>query len=97
LSRIKHELKELPETVAVWAAFEALVGGREHIRAVRDEFGGLAGVVTLEDVVETLLGMEIVDEVDQDVAMQEKARQLWLRRASSMGIGTGDSVVEKKD
>ena len=97
LSRLKHDLRDIPETAAVWAAFEELVGDRDHIRSVRDEFGGLAGVVTLEDVVETLLGMEIVDEVDQDVDMREKARRLWRRRAASMGISTGESNSEKRD
>jgi len=86
LSRIKRDLKEIPESAPVWAAFEQLVGRREHIRAVRDEYGGLAGIVTLEDVVETLLGMEIVDEADRDVDMREKARRLWQGRARRMGI-----------
>ncbi len=95
LSRLGRELQDIPETAPVWAAFEQLIGGREHIRAVRDEYGGLAGVVTLEDVVETLLGMEIVDEVDQDVDMREKARRLWRRRAKVMGIATGDAPSER--
>jgi CBS domain containing-hemolysin-like protein len=86
LSRIRRDLKDIPESAPVWAAFEQLIGGREHIRAVRDEYGGLAGVVTLEDVVETLLGMEIIDEADHDVDMREKARRLWRRRAKQMGI-----------
>lgn len=86
LSKIKRELKNISESAPVWTAFEQLIGGREHIRAVRDEYGGLAGIVTLEDVVETLLGMEIIDEADDEVDMQEKARRLWRRRAKSMGI-----------
>jgi CBS domain containing-hemolysin-like protein len=94
LSRIKRNLKEVPESAPVWAAFEQLVGGREHIRAVRDEYGGLAGIVTLEDVVETLLGMEIVDEADHDVDMQEKARRLWRRRAKL--IEKDETVSERE-
>ncbi|ANM30994.1 hypothetical protein ABI59_17565 [Acidobacteria bacterium Mor1] len=86
LSHMRRELEGFPETTAVWNAFEALIGGRDHIRAVIDEHGGIAGVVTLEDVVETLLGMEIVDEADKDVDMRESARRLWRRRAESMGI-----------
>jgi CBS domain containing-hemolysin-like protein len=86
LAEIRRELHEVPESAPVWAIFEKLIGAREHIRAVRDEFGGLAGVVTLEDVVETVLGMEIIDEVDHDVDLQEKARSLWRRRAKTMGI-----------
>jgi CBS domain containing-hemolysin-like protein len=88
LDRLERELKSVPETSPIWSAFEQLIGGREHIRAVRDEYGGFAGLVTLEDVVETLLGIEIVDEADHDVDMQEKARRLWRGRARKMGIPT---------
>jgi CBS domain containing-hemolysin-like protein len=97
LSEIRRELREVPESAPVWGIFEQLIGGREHIRAVRDEFGGLAGVVTLEDVVETLLGMEIIDEVDHDVDLQEKARRLWRRRARTMGIDVDASASEGPD
>ena len=42
--------------------------------------------MTLEDIIETLLGLEIVDEGDKAVDMQEHARRLWRRRARAMGI-----------
>lgn len=48
---------------------------RTHLFVVLDEYGGLAGVVSLEDVLEEILGREIVDETDQVVDMREYARQ----------------------
>ena len=48
---------------------------RKHISVVSDEFGGVAGLVTLEDIIETLLGTEIIDETDQVVDLQKSARK----------------------
>jgi CBS domain containing-hemolysin-like protein len=59
---------------------------RAHIVQIVDEYGVLAGILTMEDIIETLLGLEIVDESDENVDMQEHARHLWRRRARDMGI-----------
>ena len=48
---------------------------RKHIAVVKDEFDGLAGLVTLEDLIETALGHEIVDETDKVVDLQAEARK----------------------
>jgi CBS domain containing-hemolysin-like protein len=57
-----------------------------HLMLVVDEYGGVEGIITLEDVLETLLGIEIVDEKDNAVDMQKEARRLWKRRAGKMGF-----------
>lgn len=65
---------------------ETLLEQRQHIALVVGEYGETKGLVTLEDVVETLLGVEIVDEGDKVDDMQKLARQLWKKRAERMGI-----------
>jgi len=63
---------------------------RVHIMMVLDEYGGLSGILTLEDVIETLLGLEIVDEFDTAEDMQHLARRLWRRRARELGLDVDD-------
>jgi CBS domain containing-hemolysin-like protein len=90
LKSIKRELKEVPEMLNVFAVFEEMVAGNHHIALVVDEFGGVAGVVTLEDVIETLTGLEIIDETDIVHDMQKLARQQWEKRAKKAGIIISD-------
>jgi CBS domain containing-hemolysin-like protein len=68
--------------------FNTLIEKRAHIALVVDEYGGTAGVLTMEDVVETLLGLEIVDEFDRTADMQALARQNWQTRARKLGLIT---------
>jgi len=74
----------VPATLSLPALFERLLDEREHIAVVLDEYGGLDGVVTMEDVVETLIGLEIVDETDSVEDMRAMARAKWEDRAKRM-------------
>lgn len=86
ISDFRRELLVVPESLAVASFFEQLLDRREHVALVVDEYGGVAGVATMEDVVETLLGMEIVDEADTVQDMREMARARWFARARRLGI-----------
>jgi CBS domain containing-hemolysin-like protein len=75
LSELARCIEFVPEAASVDDALETMLRRREHMLMVVDEYGGLEGIVTLEDAVETLLGREIVDEDDDVVDLQQMARE----------------------
>jgi len=97
LKEFRREIKAVPSTNSVSELFEFLLDNREHIVLVVDEYGGMEGIVTLEDVVETLLGLEIVDEADKTVDMQALARALWEKRARRIGLITDETPPSLSD
>lgn len=80
LGELARPVHAVPETAKLPAILDEFLKRREHLFIVVDEYGGTAGIITLEDVLETLLGVEIVDETDAVVDMQKLARQLVNRR-----------------
>jgi len=94
LKDIRRDVMIVPETASLKELFEKLLEKQEHIAVVVDEYGGFSGVVTMEDAVETLLGMEIVDEIDTIEDMQKLARQKWRERAGRLGIVLPDKMKE---
>lgn len=94
LHEFKREIKAVPSSKTLSELFEYLLDRREHIVLVVDDYGGMEGIVTLEDVVETLLGLEIVDEADKTEDMQALARALWEQRARRIGLLTDEDVTE---
>ncbi len=88
---VKRELTTVPETVPLSDLLEFLLDNRAQLALVADNYGGTSGIVTLEDVIETLLGMEIVDEADQTADMQSLARKQWRKRASALGLEVDSS------
>ncbi len=86
MSTLRREIVAVDESFAITDLFEELRKRQEHLAAVLDEFGGMAGIVTMEDVIETLLGLEIVDETDTAVDMRELARRHRVRRAQALGV-----------
>ncbi len=86
LTAFKRKLPAVPGTLVLPKLLEFLLDQRQHIAIVVDEYGGTRGLVTLEDVIETLLGLDIVDEMDNVADMQALARQQWLKRAQALGL-----------
>lgn len=80
LKELRRDIVIVPETVTVFDLWNKLLDTKEHIALVVDEWGGMDGIVTMEDIFETLLGLEIVDERDKVVDMQEFARERWKAR-----------------
>jgi CBS domain containing-hemolysin-like protein len=86
LETMKREILTVDENMSLSGLLEFLLDKRQHIAMVVGNYGGTEGLVTLEDVVETLLGLEIVDEMDKVEDMQALARQQWQKRARALGL-----------
>ncbi|MEZ6186595.1 MAG: hemolysin family protein [Planctomycetota bacterium] len=86
LVELKRPIPAVPKAAPLSSLFDQLLERQSHVALVVDEYGGTAGLVTLEDLVETLLGLEIVDEADAVTDMQEHARRQWRKRALRMGL-----------
>lgn len=98
LSSLRRDITVIKQSFPIPELFSRFLEKREHIALVVDDFGGMAGIVTMEDVIETLIGMEIVDESDNANDMQALARKNWERRAKRLGlieeIPNAESLVE---
>lgn len=77
LGQLARPILSFSEKENVSDIWEKLLEKKEHISIIIDEYGCLRGIVTLEDVIETMLGFEIVDEKDEVVDMQELAKAQW--------------------
>lgn len=86
LAEIKRDLLVTKRRTPIPQLFENLIAKREHMALVVDEYGSVSGLVTMEDVIETLLGLEIMDESDTIADLQLLARKNWEDRAKRTGV-----------
>jgi CBS domain containing-hemolysin-like protein len=86
LSVLRRDIRAVPYAASLLHLLDVLTAQNAHIALVTGDYGGVEGLVTMEDLVETLLGLEIVDEADTAVDMQHLARERWKKRAKRLGI-----------
>lgn len=94
LSDLRRDIFIVQDETPIPDLFDTFIKQRVHIALVVDEFGNTTGIVTMEDIIETLLGLEIMDESDAIEDMQKQARRNWERRARRMGIQIQDKKPE---
>ncbi len=86
LETLKHDIDIVLAVLPISDLLGFFLEHRSHIALVVGTYGGTEGLVTLEDVVETLIGIEIIDEDDVARDMQSLARRQWKKRAEKLGL-----------
>jgi len=82
IAKLSKPLYTVPETIALPALFRAFIEKRLHISLIIDEYGDVQGIITLEDIFECLLGVDIMDERDRTLNMRQKAIQMAQQRVT---------------
>ena len=83
LGDIRRDIATFPEETTLDVIWDEMISKDEQISVIIDEYGSFQGILTLEDVIETILGNEIVDERDEVRDMQELAIERWRKRAAA--------------
>jgi len=94
LSNYIREMPTLLDDMTLSHAMKEMLLGNTHITLIVNEYGTVRGILTLEDILETLIGHEIVDEGDKDIDMQKLAKRLWKAKAKKQGIDLDESRAD---
>jgi CBS domain containing-hemolysin-like protein len=84
ISELSRQVYFIPENAPLDSALDSFLQRRQHLFIVVDEYGGVEGLLTMEDVLETILGVEIVDEADKVIDLRLYAKQLRDKRVASL-------------
>lgn len=85
LKDIKREVSFVQDDMPLPALFDHFTTKRDHLSMAVDNYGSVVGLVTMEDLFETLLGQEIMDEMDEVADLQKLARRKWEERFKKKG------------
>ncbi|MDR5907406.1 CNNM domain-containing protein [Franzmannia qiaohouensis] len=80
MGEIKRPIISIADTTSIEQVFSDMLRDHHHLRVVHDENGTWVGLITLEDIIETILGQDIVDETDDVHNLRQYAKQRWLKR-----------------
>lgn len=86
LEQLSQPIHAVPESKSIAGTLDEFIKRREHLFLVVDEYGGTEGIVTLEDAIETLLGVEIVDEFDSVADMRQYALECWEKKKRELNF-----------
>jgi CBS domain containing-hemolysin-like protein len=80
LGAIKRPLPAFDQDLTLGTIFDSMLKQKSQIAQIIDEYGMFVGILTLEDIIETIFGLEIIDESDTVIDMQQYARDRWEQR-----------------
>lgn len=86
ISNLMRSVEYISDQASLSQLQSTFMADGSHIAVVTDEFGVVLGIVTWEDLLETILGLEIIDETDDVEDLQHLARELWEKRSKNIGV-----------
>jgi CBS domain containing-hemolysin-like protein len=93
---IKRSLPAFDQDLTLGTIFDSMLKQKSQIAQVIDEYGCFVGIITLEDIIETIFGLEIIDESDAVIDMQQYARERWEKRQKKYKKVLSDKVQSDK-